>query len=102
MPPKKIKIATRQPKTKKNKLPPVNLADLQQTKEAAIKKHRGSARTHESYAGYIKRGKEFLTELVSAKKKQTGDDELVTDVVDLCLLAKSFDNPPNIYSAMAL
>ena len=60
--------------------------------------------TQENYSGYIQRGKKFLSELVAERRAngEDGDTQLEEDDIDIDILEKAFDNPPNKCSVMAL
>jgi hypothetical protein len=83
---------------------PVNLAELQRAKEAAIKQHRGSKKTQCDYARYVRRGKDFLEALVAEKRKNQDNEGLMSEAtwINPDELEKCFSNPPNKLSAMAL
>lgn len=70
--------------------------------------HLHAKKTKEGYAGYVRRGKEFLAALVKVRREvravagreAAGEDE--ESDIDVDVLALAFENPPNQYSAFAL
>lgn len=69
-----------------------------------------SQNTNKTYRTYVAAGKEFVKELVAKKRaaQAAGTPEMATQVpgnnenLDLNLLEKAFENPPNRLSALAL
>jgi hypothetical protein len=61
-----------------------------------------SQRTRENYARYLSQGKEFLEHTVSDRREPEPGSEAPDDGIDTDLLAKAFDDPPNIHSVDAL
>ena len=60
-------------------------------------------RTWDSYTGYLQQGRTFLKDLVAERQANIdSSDSTLDDDVDINLLEKVFDNPPNKYSVMAL
>ncbi|KAF4586434.1 hypothetical protein AB1N83_010834 [Pleurotus pulmonarius] len=83
--------------------PSQGLRELQAQRDSGVAEHARAVRTVEAYEGYIKRGREFLAGMVKRHQdaRDSGCNE-ESDGLDLCLLAKAFDEPPNRYSAEAL
>jgi hypothetical protein len=80
-----------------------SLETLQKIKESSRTQHGRPKRTRDNYAGYIQRGKTFLKDLVAERRANVDSaDSTPDDDVDINLLEKAFDDPPNKYSVMAL
>ncbi|KAK2464529.1 hypothetical protein APHAL10511_003508 [Amanita phalloides] len=86
-----------------NKLRPhhqVLLSALQQISTETCREYSKSSRTRESYAYYVRKGKEFLAGSAAeqhAKKVGVSDNGIETGIWE-----RAFDEPPNRYSAHAL
>jgi hypothetical protein len=104
---KKTKVSGK----KKTRNLTTSLETLQKIKKSSRVKHGRPKRTQDNYAGYVERGKAFLEELVAERREKvdhidTGnkpdslDDDI--DIIDIDMMEKAFDNPPNKYSVMVL
>jgi hypothetical protein len=89
------------PSTKKTKIATSSLQALQKTRTASQNEFGRSKSTKSNYAGYIKRGKIFLADIV-AERRANGEGVVCKEGINTDLLEKAFENPPNKYSAMAL
>ncbi|KAH9948145.1 hypothetical protein B0H21DRAFT_848678 [Amylocystis lapponica] len=86
------------------------ISQLQGARDAGKKQFMLAEKTGTAYAGYIKRGKVFLADLVSSRKADlaagNGGAPDVPDgngeMIDFDELAVAFEKPPNRYSALAL
>ena len=91
---------------KKTKSATSSLEALQKIKESSRAEHGRPKRTRENYAGYVERGKAFLEGLVAERREKFSCidhnlDSLDNDI-DIDMMEKAFDNPPNKYSVMVL
>jgi hypothetical protein len=88
---------------KKTRSATSSLETLQKLKESSRAEHSRPKRTRDNYAGYVGRGKLFLEGLVAERQANINrvDDNLDNDI-DIDMLEKAFDNPPNKYSVMVL
>ena len=77
-----------------------SLSALQQISTETCREYGKSKRTRESYAYYVKKGKEFLAESVAERREMKVD--VSDDGIDTDIWAKAFDEHPNRYSAHAL
>ncbi|KAM6495111.1 hypothetical protein JOM56_009734 [Amanita muscaria] len=73
------------------------IATLQELSEQSRLQYGKAARTRTAYTSYVRRGKEFLAQLVAARRVSYEKDE-----IDTGLLEKAFEKPPNKYSTKAL
>jgi hypothetical protein len=82
----------------------LSLETLQKVKKSSRTQHGRPKRTRDNYAGYVQSGKTFLEDLVAERwaNVDSGHSTSDDDNVDVDLLEKAFDNPPNKYSVMAL
>ena len=83
-----------------------SLETLQKIKESSRAEHGRPKRTRDNYAGYVERGKAFLESLVAGRQENfdridNNLDSLDNDI-DIDIMEKAFDNPPNKYSVMVL
>lgn len=83
---------------KRRKTAPKTVAELRGVGAAGKADFTHAKKTQESYAGNLRRGKEFLAALVKQRRNAT---DVPADGIDTDLLEKAFDSPPNQYSAMA-
>jgi hypothetical protein len=99
---KKTKVSGK----KKTRNATSSLETLQKIKESSRIEHGRPKRTRDNYAGYIERGKAFLTDLVAERRgdvnKLPVDSLDSDDDIDIDMMEKAFDNPPNKYSVMML
>ena len=83
-----------------------SLETLQKIKKSSRAEHGRPKRTRDNYAGYVERGKAFLEDLVAERRENVdriGDRlDSQDDDIDIDLMEKAFDNPPNKYSVMVL
>ncbi|KAL6304303.1 hypothetical protein BKA93DRAFT_817719 [Sparassis latifolia] len=93
----------------RNGEPAADMATLQTLRDTGKKDWMQSKSTRNSYDGYIRRGKDFLLELVGKQKAShpggeggIGVEDVDGEPVDYEQLQVAFDNPPNQYSALAL
>jgi hypothetical protein len=97
---------TKVPGKKKTRSATSSLKTLQQIKESSRAEHGRPKRTRENYTGYIERGKAFLEGLVTERRENFNgvDDNLdsLDNNIDIDMMEKAFDNPPNKYSVMVL
>jgi hypothetical protein len=81
---------------------PDDLQGLQGIREAEVSKYNKVKNTDSAYSGQRSRGRGFLKNLVTKRKKDEVNGPL-NDGICTALLAKAFDDgPPNKYSALAL
>jgi hypothetical protein len=114
--PTKAKI-TKQPGKKKSKSATASLETLKKVRKKTRVDYGHAKKTRGNYDGHFSRGKRFLAELVSdiranggSSKLDLPDSELAgidadgddLDDVDVDLLEKAFDKPPNKYSVSAM
>jgi len=85
----------------KTKAATSSLQTLQKTRVACRNEFGRSKNTKSNYAGYIKRGKSFLADIV-AERRANGEGVICKEGITTDVLEKAFENPPNKYSAMAL
>jgi hypothetical protein len=81
-----------------------SLETLQKVKESSRAEHGRPKRTRDNYAGYVERGKAFLECLVAERRENFDDNNLdsLDNDIDIDIMEKAFDNPPNKYSVMVL
>ena len=83
-----------------------SLETLQKIKKSSRAEHGRPKRTRDNYAGYIEWGKAFLEDLVAERQENVdciGDRlDSLDDDIDIDMMEKAFDNPPNKYSVMVL
>lgn len=93
-------------KKKKTRNATSSLETLQKIKESSRAEHSRPKRTRDNYAGYVERGKAFLEGLVAERRENLNhlDDNLdsLDNDIDIDMMEKAFDNPPNKYSVMVL
>ncbi|KAF8071966.1 hypothetical protein FPV67DRAFT_1779081 [Lyophyllum atratum] len=96
------------PKKPRSKLPAAAVPPAPPTMEALVQaqaanraKFARPKKTADAYKGHLARGRTFLKELVSEKRK-TGNNDVGSGDINIDLLEKAFDNPPNRFSAHAL
>lgn len=79
------------------------LGSLQNTQIEQTKRWALAKRTSEAYSGYVKRGKEFLKQLI-ANSRTAGEvlTDKYGDPINEDDFKNVFDDPPNQYSAEAL
>ena len=112
--PTKAKI-TKQPGKKKTKLATASLETLKKVRKTTRIEYSHAKKTRGNYKGHFARGQKFLAELVNDIRANGGSSKLDLpelagidsdgddlDDVDVDLLEKAFDNPPNKYSVSAL
>ena len=89
---------------KKTRNATASLETLQKIKKSSRAEHGRPKRTRDNYAGYVQRGKAFLKDLVAERRGNVDQlDSLDDDInIDIDMMEKAFDNPPNKYSVMAL
>jgi hypothetical protein len=81
---------------------PDDLQGLQGIREAEVSKYNKVKNTDDAYNGHRSRGRGFLKNLVTKRKKDEVNGP-INDGICTALLAKAFDNgPPNKYSALVL
>ena len=95
---KKAKVTASKKKTRNATS---SLETLQKIKISSRTEHGRPKRTRENYTGYIDQGKAFLADLV-AERQDNHLDSLDSNDVDMDMMEKAFDNPPNKYSLMVL
>ena len=95
---KKAKVTASKKKTRNATS---SLETLQKIKISSRTEHGHPKRTRENYTGYIDQGKAFLADLV-AERQDNHLDSLDSNDVDMDMMEKAFDNPPNKYSVMVL
>ncbi|KAF8798601.1 hypothetical protein BYT27DRAFT_7122783 [Phlegmacium glaucopus] len=97
--------------TKKPRNATSSLETLQKIKESSRAEHGRPKRTRDNYAGYVERGKSFLEDLVAERRanvdrvdgnSKVSNCDVPDDDIDVDLLEKAFDNPPNKYSVMVM
>jgi hypothetical protein len=76
-----------------------SIAELQQLSEQSRLDYGKAPSTRGTYNGYLQAGNKFLAKTV-AERRRCQDSE--KDGINTDLLAKAFDNPPNVYSETAL
>jgi hypothetical protein len=100
---KKTKVSGKKKKTR-NAM--TSLETLQTIKNSSRAEHGRPKRTRDNYAGYVERGKAFLEDLVAERRENVDrvDNKLdsLDDDIDIDMMEKAFDNPPNKYSVMVL
>jgi hypothetical protein len=84
-----------------------SLETLQKIKESSCAEHGRPKRTRDNYAGYVERGKTFLEGLVAERRENfdcvdTNNLDSLDNDIDIDMMEKAFDNPPNKYSVMVL
>ena len=91
---------------KKTKNATASLETLQKIKKSSRAEHGRPKRTRDNYAGYVERGKAFLEDLVAERQENANriDNNLdsLDDNINIDMMEKAFDNPPNKYSVMVL
>ena len=95
---KKAKVTASKKKTRNTTS---SLETLQKIKSSSRTEHGRPKRTRENYTGYVDRGKAFLADLV-AERRDNHLDSLDNNDIDVDMMEKAFDNPPNKYSVMVL
>ena len=82
----------------------LSLETLQNIKESSHAEHGRPKRTRDNYAGYIEQGKTFLEGLIAKRQENVRHihNSNLDDNININMLAKAFDNPPNKYSVMVL
>ena len=99
---------TKASEKKKTRNATTSLETLQKIKNSSRAEHGRPKRTRDNYAGYIERGKAFLENLVAERRENVDriDNKLDSpddDIdIDIDMMEKAFDNPPNKYSVMVL
>ena len=74
--------------------------ELEHIKKVNHDEHAQPKATKNNYKGYIKRGKEFLAQLVERRR---AEEDMMMDELDTEILERAFDgDQPNEYSATAL
>jgi hypothetical protein len=93
---------------KKTRNVTTSLETLQKIKKSSRAEHGRPKRTRDNYTGYVERGKAFLKDLVAERRENVDHidnklDSLDDDIdIDIDMMEKAFDNPPNKYSVMML
>jgi hypothetical protein len=93
---------------KKTRNATTSLETLQKVKKSSRAEHGRPKRTRENYAGYVERGKAFLEDLVDEMRENVDRIDHKLDSpdddsdIDIDMMEKAFDNPPNKYSVMVL
>jgi hypothetical protein len=101
---KKTKVSGK----KKTRNVTTSLETLQKIKKSSRAEHGRPKRTRDNYTGYVERGKAFLKDLVAERRENVDHidnklDSLDDDIdIDIDMMEKAFDNPPNKYSVMML
>ncbi|KAM6502988.1 hypothetical protein JOM56_002965 [Amanita muscaria] len=92
-------VKSGKPRRQKKKQPEAaaTIATLQDLSEQSRLQYGKAAKTRAAYTSYVRRGKEFLAQLVAARRMSHEKDEIDTN-----LLEKAFEKPPNQYSTKAL
>jgi hypothetical protein len=91
-------------KKKKTRNATSSLETLHKIKESSHVEHGCPKRTRDNYAGYIERGKAFLEDLVAERRGNLNKlpVDSLDDNINVDMMEKAFDNPPNKYSVMVL
>jgi hypothetical protein len=80
-------------------LEPASISKMREINATYREEYGKSKHTLEQYRRYVRQGKDFLALLVG---KRAGNKPGEQDDLDISLLAKAFDNPPNKTSVEAL
>jgi hypothetical protein len=86
---------------KKTKIAAASMTALQKTKQSGLTEFGRARRTTNAYTRYVDRGRDFLAEII-AQRRDAGEGETCEQGIKTAVLAKAFENPPNMYSATAL
>ena len=79
---------------------PADLATLQQLSASTHKEFGKAPATQTAYARYMEQGREFLVALVAERRQKVAADD--DSEIDVNMLEKAFDKPPNHLSNKAL
>jgi hypothetical protein len=97
------KTAKQKSRAKSSRDHTADFGTLQQVRQESLKAHRRAPRTRAVYSAYVNQGFQFLRAVVAERRAaaERGEELLASDL-DLSLLEKALDNPPNKYSAKVL
>lgn len=81
-----------------------SLETLKKIKESSRTQCGCPKATWDNYSGYVQQGKKFLSELVAERcaNRDGGHTQPEEDDMDMDILEKAFDNPPNKCLVMVL
>ncbi|KAJ7151417.1 hypothetical protein C8R43DRAFT_1087984 [Mycena crocata] len=91
-------------KTGRKKAPTAHIDTLETSRQTARSNFTQAPRTKNQYGRYVVQGKEFLRDVVEARRKKAKEEPgwVCPQGIDTDVLEKAFENPPNKHSSVAL